>query len=326
MAQDLANLKNEVEKILEFDYSLHFEEGEGLWLGVIDGDSTFIFKVGNMIHDSLINFQVGSVSKIFTAELINAALTKKNLSTSDKISNHLELHKEYGEITFDQLITHRSNLPKDPYFFGRHNKNPDNPYESYPDSLIVPELNRYSELYQPENLNEFNYGNLNYALLGLLTERIEEKDYCELIKEKYQAQFPSIRCSDRADSLSFGFDKAGQLGYPWDFPGFAPSEGLSMNVIDLTNYVRSEFEKQSEFESIKISKNLYHEAPWYIIKQKRNREIYSFSGTTSIHSVFVCMNKENKTAVVMMRNSGKGILHLPLTILSMVDDTKKKNK
>ena len=324
--QDIDNLKNEVEKILEFDYYLNFEEDEGLWIGVIDEDSTFFFSVGNISHDSLTNFQVGSISKLFTAEMAFASLKKENIIFTENITNRLELNAAFDQITIDQLFTHRSNLPKDPYFFGKHNNNPDNPYESYSDNIIISELNRYSHLYNPEKKNTFNYGHLNYALLGLMIENIEKQDYCELIKSNYSKDYPSIQCSDQADSLSIGFDKAGISGKPWSFAGFASSEGLSMNIVDLTNYMRTIFNKDSEFEPIKISKSLSFEAPWYVINQKRNKKVYSFSGTTSIHSVFVCLNKENQTAVVMMRNSGKGILHLPLTILSMVDDTKKNNK
>jgi len=324
--QDLDNLKNEVDRILEFDYNLNFEEEEGLWIAVIDEDSTFIYSIGNISNDSLQHFQVGSISKLFTAEIALNSLRNHTINPSAKLSDHLNLNPAYKDITIDQLFTHRSSLPKDPYFFGRYNKNPDNPYESYPDQLIIPELNRYSNYYQPKKLNEFNYGNLNYALLGILAENLEQKDYCELVYETYADKYPSIQCSDNADKLAYGFDKPGLPGLPWTFPGFASSEGLSMNIVDLTKYIRQEMSKPSNFEPIKISKSLSLEAPWYVIKQKRNKKIYSFSGTTSIHSVFVCLNKENKTAVVMMRNSGKGILHLPLSILSMVDDSKKKNK
>lgn len=324
--QDKTNLKTEVEKILELDYHLEFEEDEGLWIGVIDGDSTFIFSIGNINTDSLINFQVGSISKLFTAELTSNSLKKNSISTSDHITNYLDLTAPFNQITIEQLLTHQSNLPKDPYFFGKHNNNPDNPYESYNDDIIISELNRYSDLYKKPEKPLFNYGNLNYALLGLMIESIEQKNYCQIVEDTFSESLPSIMCSDLTDSLQLGFDNTGILGLPWNFPGFASSEGLSMNIIDMTNYMRTVFEKEAESESIKISRSLTFEAPWYVINKKRNKKIYSFSGTTSIHSTFVCLNKENKTAVVMMRNSGKGILHLPLAVLSMVDDSKKKNK
>jgi len=324
--QSKDNLINEVDKLIEFNYELDFEEKEGLWVGVIDEDSTFIFSIGNIDQDSLSNFQIGSISKIFTGKLLQESLKNNKANPEDKVIDFLALHPNYNKITIKQLLNHQSGLPKDPYFFGKHNKNPDNPYESYPDELIIPQLNQYSNYYHVNQANDFNYGHLNYALLGLLLEGLEEKTYCKLIEEGYGSKYQSIQCSEQSRVLTEGYSKTGQLGQPWTFPGFEASEGLSMNIVDLVNFIRSEFEVKAKDEAIEISKHLSFEAPWYILSQKRNRKIHSFSGTTSIHSVFVCYNKENKTAVVMMRNSGKGILNLPLDILSMVDDSRRKNK
>ncbi len=325
--QDLSNLKHEVEKMIEFEYDLDIEEEEGLWIGVIDGDSTFIFSIGNMLADSLIEFQLGSVSKVFTYQIVRQELAKNGIAFQNKIQNYLGLTEAYSQITFNQLISHQSNLPREPYFFGKRSTNPENPYELYTDGLIVPELNKYSSYYDQRKEMNFSYGHLNYALLGLAIESISEKTYCELVKEKYEYLYPSIQCSDQAKNLINGYDKSGFQTSAWVFPGFASSEGLSANILDLTYFVRWEMKKpKSNLEKIKISKNLSFQAPWYVLSPRRSENIYSFSGTTSIHSVFVCFDKENETAVVMMRNSGKGILHLPLAILNMVNTSKAKSK
>ena len=327
-AQDLANLKHEVEKIIEFDYDLHLEETEGLWIGVIDSDSTFIFSIGNIESDSLIEFQLGSLSKIFTYHISKEQIAQNGQTSQSSITDYLELTDRYQNIQIQDLYNHQSNLPKEPYFFGKYSTNPDNPYEDYPNELIVPELNKYADLFQSEDIAPFTYGHLNYALLGLACEKLSGKTYCQLVEEKYGQSFPSIQCSDDSKKLIQGYDKSGYPALAWQFPGFDGSEGLSANILDLTNFIRTEVfsDHDDDEEFIKISKQLGFQAPWYVLTLKRSQKIHSFSGTTGTHSVFVCFDKNSESAVVMMRNSGKGILHLPLTILDMVKSSKAKSK
>lgn len=326
-AQDLENLKQEVEKIIEFDYELTLDEGEGFWIGVIDGDSTFIFKIGNITADSLAEFQLGGLSKILTYRSFENIVEKNEIDMNSKVIDYLDLNAAYQNISLINLVEHKSQLPKEPYFFGKRSTNPDNPYESYPDELIIPELNKYSNLYPVGKENEFAYGHLNYAIVALVMESISEESYCRQIESEYNSIYPSVMCSDLSRNLTWGLDKAGLPVLPWSFPSFAASEGLSANIMDLTDFVSNELIIANDnSEIIKISKHLSFIAPWYVLKLKRSQKIYSFSGTTSAHSVFVCFDKNSETAVVMMRNSGKGILHLPLTILDMVSSSKAKSK
>lgn len=326
-AQDLENLKDEVEKIIEFDYELSLEKGEGIWIGVIDSDSTFIFKTGNIDGDSLVEFQLGSLSKIFTYRSLEKILLQNEVDNNSKITDFIELDTVYQYISIQDLIDHKSMLPKEPYFFGKRSDNPDNPYESYPRELIIPELNKYSNLYPNGKEKYFAYGHLNYAILSSVMEEINQKPFCKIIETDYSLLYPSVKCSDLSTNLIQGFDKAGYPILPWTFPGFEASEGLSANIIDLTDFIRSELTRQDDDSELsKMSKHLSHKAPWYQLSLKRSEKTYSFSGTTSAHSVFVCFDKKSETAVVMMRNSGKGILHLPLAILEMVKSSKAKSK
>ncbi len=326
-AQDLDNLKEEVEKIIEYDYELQLDEAEGFWIGVIDSDSSFIFKIGNIEADSLAEFQLGSLTKIFTYRSFEKLIDENEINTETKLTQYLELNEDYKSIALVDLLNHTSGLPKEPYFFGKRSTNPDNPYESYPKEILVSELNNYSNFYSESRKGEFAYGHLNYALIGSIMEDITNTSYCDLIEQDYGVEYPSLTCSQASSNLVLGFDKSGYPVLPWQFPSFESSEGLSANIIDLTNYIRTELDHDEETsQTYQASKYLDFQTPWYILNTKRSKKTHSFSGTTSGHSVFVCFDKKSKTAVVMMRNSGKGILHLPLTILEMVKNSKAKSK
>lgn len=311
---------------MHYEYDIEFEAKEGMWIGVIDEDSTFVFQIGNIEVDSLAIFQLGSLSKVFTHKLVSELSQKYHVNGKTKITELIGLDSTaFKSISINDLLTHKSGLPKHPYFMGRLNKNPNNPYSEYPDEILVSELNSYSDRYASQMKTGHHYSHLNSALLGLSVQSINSKDYCQSIEDTFGSTYASLMCSDKA-SLTYGYNSFGKIGEPWTFPGFAASEGLSANIIDLLSFVRYEMETSQEGESIEINKNLKFQAPWYITKGEKKDLIYNFSGRTDIHSSYICFNPIRNTAVVLLRNSGKGIQGLPHSLLHLITYGKKKNK
>jgi len=325
IGQSQSNLVEELNKILLYEYDVEFEDKEGIWIGVIDEDSTFIFSIGNIELDSLSVFQLGSLSKVFTHQLISELTQKAGVSPDTSITAFIELDESFENITLNDLMSHQSGLPKHPYFMGRLNNNPNNPYSDYPDEILLDEMNNYTRRYMKQIKKDHLYSHLNAALLGLIAQQIGSADYCELIEDEFQDKFPSLQCSDTAP-ITYGYNNLGQLGKPWTFPGFASSEGLASNLIDLISFVKSEMIKPQSGSEIIINKELKFQAPWYVTSGEKKDLIYNFSGRTDIHSSYLCFNPNKKTGVVLLRNSGKGIQGIPHSLLHLISYGKKKNK
>lgn len=325
-AQGQTNLFEELQKVMHYEYNMKFEEKEGIWVGVIDGDSTFVFSIGNIEADSLAIFQLGSLTKVFTHKLVSKLSKEKNLDSETKITDLIELDSStFSSISINDLLTHQSGLPKHPYFMGRLNKNPNNPYSEYPDDILVNEMNSYSARYKSHMNSDHHYSHLNSALLGLSVHSINSMSFCQSIENMLAQNYPSLSCSDES-KLTYGYNGLGEIGEPWLFPGFAASEGLAANILDLLAFVRSEIERPQEGEVININKGLKFQAPWYITKGEKKDLVYNFSGRTDIHSSYICFNPNKKTGVVLLRNSGKGVEGLPHSLLHLITYGKKKNK
>jgi D-alanyl-D-alanine carboxypeptidase len=136
-------------------------------------------------------YPVGSVTKVFVASLVMLAWQKSLLELDEPIGLHLPEISELlpsiaqpGEITIRQLLNHRSGLPN---------------YSLYLDSLprIVDEKLLGCQWHEPEILallagqpalyppgQGWNYCNTNYLLLGMLLERIHNRDLASLLSEQ----------------------------------------------------------------------------------------------------------------------------------------------
>ncbi len=320
-AQNIDNLKKEIEKICFYDTEIDFQENDGMMISVIDGDSTYIFPFGNYNQSDSSSFQLGSISKLFSYELAESLIPNFGIS----ITEFLELDNEYAHITVNDLVKHTSGLPKDPFFFGRIANSASNPYLDYKDEYIVPELNKYKNYYSKDSYGKFFFSHLNYALLGLILEKKVEKNFHKIVEDEFN--YESLKHSDQDTMLATGYAKTGKQTSPWNFNGFAASIGLSMNIFDLTQFVKEQMNQNSKpGKAMKVQKSIYFDTPWYFVQRTKREKTYAFSGTTGTHSAFVCFDKEKKTGVVILRNSAEVLQSFALLILSMVNDSNKKRK
>src|SRR5436309_8437221 len=79
-------------------------------------------------------FEIGSISKVFTAILLADAVAEGKLSLGDTLAKRLPVKfadPATGAVTLRQLGTHTSCLPRLPDNIG--NANPDDPYSQYGD-------------------------------------------------------------------------------------------------------------------------------------------------------------------------------------------------
>ena len=108
-------------------------------VGIIDGEYKSIWGFGKS-GDSSSNvpngdtiFEIGSITKVFTATFLSLLIEKKQIELKTPIKN---LKKEYEHIseniTIEKLATHTSGLPRLPNnFINSENIDVENPYKLY---------------------------------------------------------------------------------------------------------------------------------------------------------------------------------------------------
>ena len=147
--------------------------------GVILYENSYGFA--NFAHrDSLTikhKFQIGSVSKQFTAMAIMILKERKLLDYHDDIKKFIP-DFPYKGITVYQLLTHRSGLPNYNYFSDEYTDKETTIYNADVVNMMVDSVPL--PYYQPNQ--GFHYCNTNYALLAEIVERVSKIPFEHFLK------------------------------------------------------------------------------------------------------------------------------------------------
>lgn len=188
-------------------------------------------------------FNIGSLNKQFTEEIIHQLVEEHKLNYQDKISKYLDLfHAETGnKITIQQLLDMRAGL-------GDYLRNPKFRMLSENDfsvSQLVDIIKDEPLLYEPGTGQE--YSNSGYVVLGALIEKISGKSYEENLKERifkpvglgnvYYTMAQKSKQINRAHGHWIDFD--GNKESMDDISCSTPAGGLYMNIGSLLKFVEA---------------------------------------------------------------------------------------
>jgi len=224
----------------------------GIVVAVIEDGKEKVFNYGTISRDSKeapdgkTIFEIGSVSKTFTALLLAALAESGRVSLNDPVRIFLPdsvtvLRKEKREITLADLATHTSGLPRMPD--NVKPEDPLNPYADYTAEKMYSFLSTYQIPRPPGEIYE--YSNLGSGLLGHALARREEKDYEALIREMICRPLglkdTSIALSpDQENRFAKGYDLEGNPVAHWDFSVLAGCGALRSTAEDLLRYTRAQ--------------------------------------------------------------------------------------
>lgn len=159
----------------------------GIVVGVVDADGASYYGYGKTAasgddvpsQDTV--FEIGSISKVFTATLLADAVHRGEVNYADSIETHLPSDvkirlKDGKPITLESLSSQTSGLPRLPS--NLRPKDATNPYADYTVDDLYKALSRIRLKRSPGEAYE--YSNLGVGLLGHLLERASGRSYEEL--------------------------------------------------------------------------------------------------------------------------------------------------
>ncbi len=166
----------------------------GLTIGILHNDSVFVYgygetKAGNGVTpDGHTFFEMGSLTKIFTAIATQRFLDDRGLSANAFVNDFLpadipSLEKEGKKVTLLHLITHTSGLPYMPDNMGPNLVlNIDKAWREYDTLKLYKCLRGVALEFTPES--KWKYSNLAVGTLGTILERNEGKSYGQIIQDE----------------------------------------------------------------------------------------------------------------------------------------------
>ena len=134
------------------------------------------------------NFNIGSLTKQFTAFALLDLCYKGKFSLADSIGKFLILPAQLAGIRISQLLSHSSGIP-DHYNFTDTNK-----VKHATDSDVLAALQSADSLYFISGTH-YRYSNTAYCLLGMLIEKLSGVSYAAYLQHEFLATGdPECRC------------------------------------------------------------------------------------------------------------------------------------
>lgn len=287
------------------------KDGTTKFYGVKRENDT-IFTVDN--HDGV--FEIGSISKVFTATLLANLVVDNQLGLDDNIKDYLEWPlKGDVKITFKQLSNHTSGLPRLPTNLLPDSVDLQNPYKDYDERKLKQYLTKHLQLNQnPGEKSE--YSNLGVGLLGFILSEIDATSYESLLQTKICTKYDmASTTTDRSrimNKLVKGLDPDGNETPNWDLNVLAGAGGILSSVADLSQFAQAQFIDSNPVLALtrKPTFNLQaNEADmglgWAIIRNQHGKRFMHSGGTGGYRSNIV-LDIANKNGVIILSNISAG--------------------
>ena len=262
-------------------------------------------------------YEVGSITKTFTATLLAWYVNEGKLSLTDPITKYLPdsvaANPALKNIKLVNLINHTSGLPGLPAnFTAQKGYSESNPYKNYTKEMLFSYLKSCTLRSEPGT--KYAYSNLAVGLLGIILERVSGKSYEQLVSDiicKPLGMKSTIQHLLILTRFTTVYDENGRQTPAWDFDALAACGSLRSTINDLllytkANMVKADTKLSKAFElthQITFSNDTKVAMGWHIIKVD-GVSYYFHNGGTDGSSSFLAYNIEKNIAVVILSNSG----------------------
>ena len=295
-------------------------------VGIIkDGEASFTVYGNNATELSKEphTYEIGSITKTFTAALIQKAMEEGKVNLADTIDRYLQLPDGKKYPTIQQLLTHTSGYqayyfetPMVGNFFAGRNS-----FYNIPAEML---RKKVSQIDLKEQEYSFQYSNFGFAVLGLVLEKVYQKDYTNMMNTYLQDE---LHLQNTKIS-----DGNGDLKNYWDWQSsdaYLPAGAITSNITDMLAYAQMQLDEHLGFEQCHNSlkeinaSTSAHKAmginmnaigmSWII--DEENNFIWHNGGTGNYNS-YIALCPETKTAVVILSNLAPDY-RIPATVLGV---------
>lgn len=216
-------------------------------------------KGAGKLPDENTIFEIGSITKTFTAALITQWLGEKKLELDSPVTPYLPaktatgLSKDNKTVTFRQLLDYSSGLPEDGEINDlktTHGFSDANPYMHYDSTLFYKYLEKNQLRYVPGTT--YKYSNMAFGLAGLILTRNTGKSFEKLVTERIsqplQLEDTGVTLSSSQEQrMAKGYGSGGAEVARWKSIGGFESAGILVSsASDMIRYGRAQLLKDQK--------------------------------------------------------------------------------
>lgn len=303
-------------------------------VGIIKGGQisyTVYGANGKELPQALHTYEIGSLTKTFTAAMISKAVREERIDIRETIDRYLPLPEGNAYPTIEELLTHTSGYQSEyfeipmisNFFTGR------NDFYGITREML---LRKAGELNLPEEEYPFSYSNYGYAVLGLVLEAVYERDYTTLMNAFLQEELhlANTRISNQN----------GDLGKYWDWnsnDAYLSAGAITSDISDMLSYAQMLLDQYAYFADCQKSLKEIHASTeqnkmigirldaigmaWII---DRENGIIWHNGGTGDYNSYLGFIPETGAAVVVLSNLSPNY-RIPATVLGIKALTELNN-
>lgn len=274
-------------------------------------------------------FELGSLSKIFTALEVAYLVEQKKLSPEQPLkafwpSGWGVLPPSLEQVSLQSLLAHRSGLPRLPDNFAP--ANPEDPYLDYSQAKLVQFLTHYTP---PKSPAPYGYSNLAYGLLGALAVPLSgSPNYAAMLRQDLLAPL-GMKATGTANPAQPQFlaqPHFDGIAVPaWTFSEVTAGAGaLRSTAEDMARFLQAQLAPPSNTLGKAIQRSQQrlpgddkpHVAyAWHVIEYKGST-LHFHNGQTGGSLAFIGLDLKNGKGAVVLTNNTDAVEDLGLHLLN----------
>ncbi|MCD2425565.1 beta-lactamase family protein [Niabella pedocola] len=264
------------------------------------------------VNNSTAIFEIGSITKVFTATVLADLVTRKKLQLEDKINPYYPfLFNQNIQPDLKSLANHTSGLPRLPSNFAAARTAPLNPYKNYGSLQLEDYLKNELSLQQPAG-EKFEYSNLGAGLLGYTLGLSQKTSFPELLKKlvlnKYHLQHTYTSARQTGSQLVKGLNEKGNEVPNWDFDVLFGGGGLLSCAQDLAMFATAQFHASNKelaltrMPTFTVSDRMQMGLGWHIIHTNDGRQLYWHNGGTGGYTSSMAIDIAAQAGIIILSN------------------------
>lgn len=309
-------------------YTTEKNEDAIITIGIIqNGEMTYTVygKDATVLPNVEYNYEIGSLTKTFTASLLSKAMSEGKIDLNNQINEYMELPEKEYYPTLKELVTHTSGY-KGFYFEWQMasnfiSKQENDFYGVTNDELI----NKLGEINLKDKEYDFKYSNFGFATVGRVLSNVYGMDYTTLMNQfiTEDLKLKDTRIADGTGDLN------GYWEWKWD-DAYIPAGGINSNISDMMQYINLQMSGnipyldlgQQVIMEIDATTNQYAKMNirmdaigigW--LMDEKNNIIWHNGGTSNFNS-YAAFDKEKQIGVVILSNCSPKY-RIPTTVMGV---------
>ncbi|MBK1441727.1 beta-lactamase family protein [Parapedobacter sp. ISTM3] len=311
-----------------------------LAIGIFNAGKTSSFYYGEtekgnkQLPDENTLFEIGSITKTFTATLLAYLDQTQQLSIDDTITKYLPdsvaSNPDLQRITLKQLANHTSGLPRLPSNINATAAaHPLDPYRGYSKEHLYAYLKSYQADTPPDSV--YLYSNLGFGLLGDILATSYGKPYDEMVQAiicqplglKNTTEHPN----PESQYVAKVYNQKGEETPLWTFDAFTAHGSLKSTTADLLNYAKAHFklpESDLEHALARTRQFTYFNPPdtdiglaWHM-NLIGDELVYWHNGGTSGSNSYMAFTPDKRIAIVVLSNTAESVDTIGVAILNFI--------